>query len=182
MSIYQVRSVAFVLLSLAWAAQLANLPPPPGRLVDVGGRKLHLNCTGSGSPTVVFEAGASSFAIDFSLVQAELARTTRVCSVRSHRPWMERPLGRQGSRHRHHAPRTAPDRRRETAVCACGCFARRPARPAIRRALSGRSGRPGAHRPHARGTAVHHVQRRDRTYRVADRRTAPDPRTSRDHQ
>jgi pimeloyl-ACP methyl ester carboxylesterase len=49
-------------------------------MVDVGGRKLHLICTGAGSPTVVFEAGASSFAIDFSLVQVELARTTRVCS------------------------------------------------------------------------------------------------------
>ena len=75
-----VRSLALVLLSLAWSGQLANLPPPPGRLVDVGGRKLHLLCTGSGSPTVVFEAGASSFAIDFSLVQTELTRAIRVCS------------------------------------------------------------------------------------------------------
>jgi hypothetical protein len=31
----------------------------PGRLVDVGGRKLHLHCTGSGSPTIVMEAGAA---------------------------------------------------------------------------------------------------------------------------
>jgi pimeloyl-ACP methyl ester carboxylesterase len=75
-----VRSLALVLLSLAWSDQLVKLPPPPGRLVDVDGRKLHLFCTGSGSPTVVFEAGASSFAIDFSLVQADLARTSRVCS------------------------------------------------------------------------------------------------------
>jgi hypothetical protein len=37
-------------------------------------------CTGSGSPTVVLEAGASSFAIDWALVQAQVARTTRVCS------------------------------------------------------------------------------------------------------
>jgi pimeloyl-ACP methyl ester carboxylesterase len=75
-----VRTVSLALLSLGWSAQLANLPPPPGRLVDVDGRKLHLICTGSGSPTVVFEAGASSFAIDFSLVQADLPRTIRVCS------------------------------------------------------------------------------------------------------
>src|SRR6185503_7396802 len=54
--------------------------PPPGRLVDVGGRKLHVNCAGSGSPTVVLEAGASSFALDWSLVQPEIARTQRVCS------------------------------------------------------------------------------------------------------
>jgi pimeloyl-ACP methyl ester carboxylesterase len=75
-----VRSLVLVLLSLGWSGQLASLPPPPGRLVDVGGRKLHLLCTGSESPTVVFEAGASSFAIDFSLVQSELTRTIRVCS------------------------------------------------------------------------------------------------------
>jgi pimeloyl-ACP methyl ester carboxylesterase len=46
----------------------------------VGGRKLHLHCTGSGSPTVVIEAGGSSFAIDFALVQPEIARNNRVCS------------------------------------------------------------------------------------------------------
>jgi pimeloyl-ACP methyl ester carboxylesterase len=53
---------------------------PPGKLVDVGGRKLHLYCTGQGSPTVILEAGAGSFAIDWALVQPEVARTTRVCS------------------------------------------------------------------------------------------------------
>jgi pimeloyl-ACP methyl ester carboxylesterase len=52
----------------------------PGRLVDIGGRKIHMICTGSGSPTVVLEAGASAFAIDWALVQAQLARTNRVCS------------------------------------------------------------------------------------------------------
>src|SRR5438067_7809623 len=54
--------------------------PPPGRLVDVGGRKLHLLCSGAGSPTVILEAGASAFAIDWALVQPEIARTNRVCS------------------------------------------------------------------------------------------------------
>ena len=57
-----------------------NIGSPQGRLVDVGGRKLHLYCTGAGSPTVILEAGASSFAIDWSLVQPEIARTNRVCS------------------------------------------------------------------------------------------------------
>jgi pimeloyl-ACP methyl ester carboxylesterase len=57
-----------------------DIGPPPGKLVDVGGRRLHLHCAGSGSPTVVIEAGASSFAIDFTLVQSELSRTNRVCS------------------------------------------------------------------------------------------------------
>src|SRR4030065_101785 len=31
--------------------------PPPGQMVDVGGYRLHLNCTGSGSPTVVIDTG-----------------------------------------------------------------------------------------------------------------------------
>ena len=61
-------------------AQSPELPPAPGRLIDVDGRRLHILCSGSGSPTVVLEAGASSFAIDWTLVQRELAATTRVCS------------------------------------------------------------------------------------------------------
>src|SRR2546428_1463462 len=58
----------------------APKPPPPGKLVDIGGYRLHINCTGKGSPTVVLEAGAGDFSFDWSLVQAEVARFTRVCS------------------------------------------------------------------------------------------------------
>jgi pimeloyl-ACP methyl ester carboxylesterase len=61
-------------------AQQVEIAPAPGRLVDLGSRQLHLHCTGAGGPTVIIEAGASAFAIDFSLVQPEVARTTRVCS------------------------------------------------------------------------------------------------------
>jgi len=53
---------------------------PPGRLVDVGGRKLHLYCTGQGGPTVILEAGAGSFSIDWALVQPEIAKSRHVCS------------------------------------------------------------------------------------------------------
>jgi pimeloyl-ACP methyl ester carboxylesterase len=60
--------------------QSVDLGSPPGRLVDIGGRKIHMICTGNGSPTVILEAGASAFAIDWTLVQGELARTNRVCS------------------------------------------------------------------------------------------------------
>ena len=34
-----------------------HLYPPPGKLVDIGGLRLHINCTGAGSPTVILEAG-----------------------------------------------------------------------------------------------------------------------------
>ena len=56
------------------------LPPAPGRLIDVGGRRLHLLCTGKGYPTVILEAGASSFAIDWTLVQREVSHSNRTCS------------------------------------------------------------------------------------------------------
>lgn len=70
----------FLLANTAVFAQRVEIGPPPGRLVDVGGRKLHVNYIGSGSPTVILEAGASSFALDWSLVQPEIARSQRVCS------------------------------------------------------------------------------------------------------
>ncbi len=62
------------------SAQTIDIGPAPGRLVDIGGRRIHLHCAGTGSPTVILEAGASSFAIDWSLVQPEVATSTRVCS------------------------------------------------------------------------------------------------------
>lgn len=52
----------------------------PGRLFDVGGRDLHINCTGTGSPTAVLEGGGGAFAIDWALVQPRVAESTRVCS------------------------------------------------------------------------------------------------------
>jgi len=54
---------------------------PPGRLVDIGGRKLHLNCGGSGRPAVILEAGGDAYAIDWALAQPRIALQTRVCSM-----------------------------------------------------------------------------------------------------
>lgn len=53
---------------------------PPGRLVDVGGFRLHLNCTGEGLPTIILDAGLGEASLDWALVQPDLARTTRVCA------------------------------------------------------------------------------------------------------
>ena len=66
--------------SLAEAAD-ARAYPPPGQLVDVGGHRLHLHCVGTGSPTVVIEAGLGDWSATWSdRVQPEAARTTRVCA------------------------------------------------------------------------------------------------------
>lgn len=58
----------------------ARAYPAPGRLVDVGGFRLHIHCTGSGSPTVVLDAGLGGSSLDWSLMQPTLAATTRVCA------------------------------------------------------------------------------------------------------
>ncbi len=57
----------------------SRLYHPPGKLVDVGGYRLHLNCVGSGGPTVVLEYGHQGSYFDWSRVQPEIARFTRVC-------------------------------------------------------------------------------------------------------
>ena len=54
--------------------------PPPGQLVDVGGFRLHIDCVGTGSPTVVLDAGLGGSSLDWSLVQSELGSSTRVCA------------------------------------------------------------------------------------------------------
>lgn len=67
--------------------------PPPGRLVDVGGWRLHLNCAGEARTSqaiVILEAGAGDFSVDWSLVQASVARFARVCSYdRAGSGWSE---------------------------------------------------------------------------------------------
>jgi pimeloyl-ACP methyl ester carboxylesterase len=65
--------------------------PPPGRLIDVGGRKLHLHCTGAGSPTAILMAGGGAYSIDWALVQPRVAEVTRVCSFdRAGLAWSDR--------------------------------------------------------------------------------------------
>lgn len=54
--------------------------PPPGQLVDIGGYRLHLYCTGQGSPTVVLEFGLDGSYLDWYRVQPEVSKFTRVCS------------------------------------------------------------------------------------------------------
>lgn len=55
-----------------------NPPPPLGKLVDVGGYRVHLYCTGTGSPTVVIVGAGFSF--NWGLVQPSVAKLTQVCS------------------------------------------------------------------------------------------------------
>ena len=68
----------------------AQAYPPPGQLIDVGGHRLHLYCTGSGSPTVVLEPGGGASSSDFGWVTPAVARDTRVCVYdRAGRGWSD---------------------------------------------------------------------------------------------
>ena len=73
-----------VALALATARPLSQSPSvtvsPVGRLVDVGGRRLHQICSGAGLPVVVVENGAGAFAVDWTRVQAEVATFTTICT------------------------------------------------------------------------------------------------------
>jgi len=54
--------------------------PPPGRLVDIGGYRLHLWCVGAGEPTVILETGLGGSSVDRGFVQPDVAGFSRVCS------------------------------------------------------------------------------------------------------
>jgi pimeloyl-ACP methyl ester carboxylesterase len=84
-----VGAASLLLLTLQAAIVLAQSEstsppfPPPGKLVDVGGWRLHLNCTGealASQPTVILEPGVGDFSVEWSLVQPGVAKFARVCS------------------------------------------------------------------------------------------------------
>jgi pimeloyl-ACP methyl ester carboxylesterase len=54
--------------------------PAPGEIYIVDGYEMHIGCTGSGSPTIVLDAGLGNDAVTWAAVQPVLARTTRVCA------------------------------------------------------------------------------------------------------
>jgi pimeloyl-ACP methyl ester carboxylesterase len=56
--------------------------PAPGSFYQVNGHKMHLYCTGSGSPTIVLEAGwgVSTPVLGWGNFQPDLDKITRVCS------------------------------------------------------------------------------------------------------
>ena len=72
------------------AAADARANPMPGQLIDVGGHRLHLSCTGSGGPTVVLEPGGGEMSSNLGWITPAVARDTRVCVYdRAGRGWSE---------------------------------------------------------------------------------------------
>jgi pimeloyl-ACP methyl ester carboxylesterase len=77
-----VHTVCFAILAITSAKATDNdsHPQPPGKFVDLGNHRLHVNCTGQGSPTVVVETGLGDFSFDWVLVQTLVAKFTRICT------------------------------------------------------------------------------------------------------
>jgi hypothetical protein len=95
-----VASLASMTVNASAAAQIAVASlGPPGRLVDVGGYRLHLWCAGptrSDRPTVVLSIGGGGFAVDWALIQRPLSDSVRVCSY-DRAGWAAGPALRAGS-------------------------------------------------------------------------------------
>ncbi|HLZ20505.1 MAG TPA: alpha/beta hydrolase [Ktedonobacterales bacterium] len=81
-------------------ARDARRYPAPGKLVDIGGHRLHLTCAGAGCPAVVLDAGLAGFSLDWGLVTPEVAQFTTVCAYdRAGYGWSDLgPLPRASSR------------------------------------------------------------------------------------
>ena len=78
-----ILTVFLLLISMTAIGQQKPKEPtdsPPGKLVDVGGYRLHLNCTGKSGPTILLIAGGGDFSFDWGLVQPGVSRFARVCS------------------------------------------------------------------------------------------------------
>ena len=86
------RMVVFILLvvvAIALAGLLyednsevrdRRLIPVPGKLVDVAGKKMHIDCLGEGSPAVILNSGLGDTYLSWVKVQPLIAKFTRVCS------------------------------------------------------------------------------------------------------
>jgi len=94
---------------VGWMARHGIGPPydARGRLVpvDASGRTVYLDCRGSGSPTIVFEAGAGTGADGWGFVLPEAGAMSRACA------WDRPGIGRSERRERHSAAETGRDLR-----------------------------------------------------------------------
>jgi hypothetical protein len=80
MALLAAVGAASAIYQLAADARDRRRFPPPGRLVDIGGRRLHLTDEGTGSPVVVIIPALGGDVSDWILIQRELASDIRVCA------------------------------------------------------------------------------------------------------
>ena len=70
----------FLLTDLSAAPLDTDAYPAPGSQIWVGQHRLHIYCIGEGAPAVVLDAGLGGSSLDWTKVQPEVAKFTRVCS------------------------------------------------------------------------------------------------------
>jgi pimeloyl-ACP methyl ester carboxylesterase len=99
------KRIALVLGCLVGAALIAGVSyeqimrwqsarkfPPAGKLVDVGGYRMQIDCRGNGTPTVVLQSGLDAMgSLSWGLVHDSIAKQTRTCAYsRAGVVWSER--------------------------------------------------------------------------------------------
>jgi len=63
---------------VAWS-EVINFEPP-GQLIDVDGRTMHINCIGNKSPSIILDSGAGGFSLEWGNIQKSLSQYARVCA------------------------------------------------------------------------------------------------------
>jgi pimeloyl-ACP methyl ester carboxylesterase len=77
---FPIATAVMLVASAVAAAPGDEIYLRPGQVVEADGAWLNLYCSGSGSPTVVFDAGHQDWAPAWAVVQPQVAKWTRVCS------------------------------------------------------------------------------------------------------
>ncbi len=99
------RLSSLILLTLSTAAAAAEVPSAmqaaqfahPQQLVDIGGRRLHLHCSGDGPVTVIFDAPSGDAGWSWFAVQPQVAKQTRACVYDRAGLGFSDPSGRSGT-------------------------------------------------------------------------------------
>lgn len=72
-------------------ARLREANPPSGRLVDIGGYRLHIDCRGDGTPAIVLMPGTGDISVSWLTVRDAVAGFTRACVYdRAGMAWSDR--------------------------------------------------------------------------------------------
>jgi pimeloyl-ACP methyl ester carboxylesterase len=92
-AVFGFASAAYQAVGEAWDRRKT---PPPGRLVDVGGYRLHIMSAGRGTPAVVVIPAMGSPGSEWLGVQEAISQETEVCLYdRAGLAWSDSPRGRR---------------------------------------------------------------------------------------
>jgi pimeloyl-ACP methyl ester carboxylesterase len=80
LTFFLLLAVAGISYQFVSVARDRRAHPMPGQLIDVGGYKLHIDCAGQGTPTVILDSGLGDSYISWQKVQPRISQFTRVCS------------------------------------------------------------------------------------------------------